>query len=211
MCKNNLATNDSANVNKNPEGESLKQNSDRKFFEYSLAAAVFFYLFVAYVYLAQGGLLYFFFVFPLAVIATGAVIIVFIISPPNRLKKLLYVAGGATFFVVVFSVLPLFHGYPVSNYVTSYNCFTTPVVNATYPSYTYTTTVCPSSTSTFSLSNALWDLFFWLGISGLVSFAVFSWTNKEKSVYYKVGRSLVAAILLTALTLLVLGVPTPPL
>jgi hypothetical protein len=184
---------------------------ERNLFVFSLVFAACFYALVAYMYLDQGGLLYAVFVFPLAAIATGTVITLFLASPPNRLMKLLYVSGGAMIVVVALSVLPLFHGFPVSNYVPRYSCFATPLVNATYPSITYTSTVCSASGNTFSILNALGDLFFWLSISGLVAFGAFSWTRKEKGAYYKVECSLVAAILLTALALLVLGVPTPTL
>ncbi|HKW05285.1 MAG TPA: hypothetical protein VJN71_08310 [Nitrososphaerales archaeon] len=156
--------------------ESSRSDSDRLFFKSAAVAVAIFYSFLVYMHLQQGVLFFNLFVFQFTAIATGAVIIYFILLPPNRLMKLLYVTLAASFIVIVLSMIPTIHGYPVSNYSTGFSCVTRQGLNATYLSAQVTD--C-SPTTDSSLVRISWNLAYWLAASGLVLFGVFSWKNER--------------------------------
>ncbi len=183
-----------------------EEGTNSKILGYSLIVAVGFTLIVAYVFLQQAGLLYLLWVAPLAYLATLAVLLMFVERSHARLLVLSSIIIGALTIVAVTSVLTVSHGYPMSYQETVTSCTTVKIPNATSPSgYTYGSQCSTSPTA--SVTAFAWNFLYWLPVSGLVLFTVQT-SRTGKSASERAGYAVIGLVLLVALLLPLVGIPS---
>ncbi len=187
------------------------EKANSRILGYSLIAAAGFGLLVAYVFIERAGLLYFFWVLPYAYIATFGVLLTFVAGSQRRLLVVSSILLSALALVAVTSVLTVSHGYPFpyqSQFQTTL-CTEVHIPNATSPwGYTNGTQCSTSPPTTATIGTAfLWNYLYWLPVSGLALFTFPTWRN-GKSVSERAGYAVIGLILLVALLLPLVGIPS---
>ncbi len=183
-----------------------EEGTKGKILGYSLIVAVGFTLLVTYVFLQQAGLLYFLWVAPLAYLATLGVLLMFVERSHARLLVVSSIMLGALAIVAVTSVLTVSHGYPVSYQGAVTSCTTVKIPNATSPwGYTYEGQCSTSPTA--SAAAFAWNFLYWLPVSGLVLFTIQT-SRTGKSASERAGYAVIGLVLLVALLLPLVGIPS---
>ena len=177
-----------------------------KFLLSSLALATGFGALVSYVFLAKAGLLYFLWVLPFAYICTAVLLFGFVAGAPRPLVAASSIVLGALAIVAVTSVLASSHGYP-AQYQTSFtSCSNVQTPNATSP-WGYTDSSRCSTSPVDSAVALLWNFGYWLPVSGLVVYVLPS-VRRGESTSERAGHAVVGLILLVALLLPLVGIPS---
>jgi len=184
-------------------------NTDHRTLGYSLVFAAGFTLLVAYIFLQGAGLIYYFVVIPYAYMATFAVLLLFVTGAKKRLFVISYIVVGALVVVAVTSVFTVAHGYPVSYQTYNTSCTNIEIPNATSP-WGYTDSSQCSTSPAASATSFLWNYLYWLPVSGLALFALPTW-RQDKSPSERAGYAIIGLVLMVALLLPLIGIPTPGL
>ncbi len=183
-----------------------EEMTSNKTLGYSLILAAGFALLVVYVFLQKGGFLYFFLVAPFAYIAAFGVLLMFVEESRRRLVLVSSIILGSLAIVAVTSVVTISHGYPVSYQGTVTSCTDVRIPNATSPwGYTYGSQC--STSPTVTATAFAWNFLYWLPVSGLVLFTIPTW-RKDKSVSERAGYAVIGLVLLVALLLPLVGIPS---
>lgn len=173
---------------------------------YSLVVAVGFALLVAYVFIDKAGILYLFWVSPFAYIATSALLLGFVAQSRRRLVVMSSILLGALAAVAVTSAFTVPHGYPVSYQTYTTSCTNVQIPNATSPWGYTNSSECLTNPTTYTIA-FFWNFLYWLPVSGLALFTMPTW-RRTKSASEKAGYSVLGLLLIVALLLPLVGIPT---
>lgn len=183
-----------------------EEKTSSKTLGFSLVVAIGFTLLVVYIFLQRAGLLYFLWVAPAAYTATFVVLLWFVAESRNRLILASSIVLCALAVVAATSILTASHGYPVPYQGTVTTCTNKQIPNATSPSGFTGSTQCSNSPAA-NLTAFVWNLLYWLPVSGLVLF-IASARQTGKNISERVGYAIIGLVLLVALLLPLVGIPS---